>query len=80
MTENAEPVQQITTYGPTYAAELGRLTLPQLIDRYARTYHRAANQPNNAELDAQCAMLKLAIADAITSPGLSEAMRCWATS
>ena len=33
-----------------YARELARMTLPELITRFARTYHRWANQPTNAEL------------------------------
>lgn len=49
----------------TYADELKALSLPELIDRYARTYHRAANQPNNAELDAQCSMIKQLIGRAL---------------
>lgn len=49
----------------TYVEELQALSLPELIDRYARTYHRAANQPNNAELASICSMLKRLIGRAL---------------
>lgn len=42
----AEPVQSDTP-APR------RPTLVEMIDRYARTYHRWAKQPTNAELDAE---------------------------
>jgi DNA-binding PadR family transcriptional regulator len=38
-------------------------TLPELIQLYAKTWHRAANQPSNPELADQCHALKLVIAD-----------------
>lgn len=38
-------------------------TLPELIQLYAKIWHRAANQPSNPELTDQCHALKLVIAD-----------------
>lgn len=49
----------------TYVEELQALSLPELIDRYARTYHRAANQPNNAELASMCSLLKQLVGRAL---------------
>jgi hypothetical protein len=37
------------------------LNLIELIDRYARTYHRWAQQPANAELDAERKQLRIQI-------------------
>jgi hypothetical protein len=37
------------------------LSLIELIDRYARTYHRWAQQPANAELDAERKQLRIQI-------------------
>lgn len=53
---------------PVQSADLS-VPLITLIDRYARTYHRWAKQPTNAELDAERKQLREQIVEIIDNAG-----------